>query len=192
MLVSRAIVMSCHLSLFFPCRTGSRKRILPDWKNSIKKSSIPADLSARDERYYYLTRYHSYLWTMSYTHGIRNLRISGILISSPYNGGNRLHLLLYNFRQLLKGEFHNFLPLLLSNQQFSVLRSGCTIPYHCILLITLFGFFEMKWTYVWIIHCKYTTNDLTICQSGQQDLNLRPHGPQPCALPSYAIPRNAS
>ena len=127
---------------------------------------------------------------MSYTHGIRNLRISGILISSPYNGGNRLHLLLYNFRQLLKGEFHNFLPLLLSNQQFSVLRSGCTIPYHCILLITLFGFFEMKWTYVWIIHCKYTTNDLTICQSGQQDLNLRPHGPQPCALPSYAIPRN--
>ena len=26
-------------------------------------------------------------------------------------------------------------------------------------------------------------------QSGQQDLNLRPHGPQPCALPSYAIPR---
>ena len=114
---------------------------------------------------------------MSYTHGIRNLRISGILISSPYNGGNRLHLLLYNFRQLLKGEFHNFLPLLLSNQQFSVLRSGCTIPYHCILLITLFGFFEMKWTYVWIIHCKYTTNDLTICQSGQQDLNLRPHGP---------------
>lgn len=119
---------------------------------------------------------------MSYTHGIRNLRISGILISSPYNGGNRLHLLLYNFRQLLKGEFHNFLPLLLSNQQFSVLRSGCTIPYHCILLITLFGFFEMKWTYVWIIHCKYTTNDLTICQSGQQDLNLRPHGPQPCAL----------
>ena len=26
--------------------------------------------------------------------------------------------------------------------------------------------------------------------SGQQDLNLRPHGPQPCALPSYAIPRN--
>ena len=27
--------------------------------------------------------------------------------------------------------------------------------------------------------------------SGQQDLNLRPHGPQPCALPSYAIPRNA-
>ena len=114
---------------------------------------------------------------MSYTHGIRNLRISGILISSPYNGGNRLHLLLYNFRQLLKGEFHNFLTLLLSNQQFSVLRSGCTIPYHCILLITLFGFFEMKWTYVWIIHCKYTTNDLTICQSGQQDLNLRPHGP---------------
>ena len=90
----------------------------------------------------------------SYTHGIRNLRISGILISSPYNGGNRLHLLLYNFRQLLKGEFHNFLPLLLSNQQFSVLRSECTIPYHCILLITLFGFFEMKWTYVWIIHCK--------------------------------------
>ena len=69
---------------------------------------------------------------MSYTHGIRNLRISGILISSPYNGGNRLHLLLYNFRQLLKGEFHNFLPLLLSNQQFSVLRSECTIPYHCI------------------------------------------------------------
>ena len=81
---------------------------------------------------------------MSYTHGIRNLRISGILISSPYNGGNRLHLLLYDFRQLLKGEFHNFLPLLLSNQQFSVLRSGCTIPYHCILLITLFGFFEMN------------------------------------------------
>ena len=80
----------------------------------------------------------------SYTHGIRNLRISGILISSPYNGGNRLHLLLYNFRQLLKGEFHNFLPLLLSNQQFSVLRSECTIPYHCILLITLFGFFEMN------------------------------------------------
>ena len=27
-------------------------------------------------------------------------------------------------------------------------------------------------------------------KSGQQDLNLRPHGPQPCALPSYAIPRN--
>ena len=162
------------------------------WYKDIKKSSISTDLSARDERYYHLTRYHSYLWTMSYTHGIRNLRISGILISSPYNGGNRLHLLLYNFRQLLKGEFHNFLPLLLSNQQFSVLRSGCTIPYHCILLITLFGFFEMKWTYVWIIHCKYTTNDLTICQSGQQDLNLRPHGPQPCALPSYAIPRNAS
>ena len=26
--------------------------------------------------------------------------------------------------------------------------------------------------------------------SGQQDLNLRPHGPQPCALPSYAIPRS--
>ena len=26
--------------------------------------------------------------------------------------------------------------------------------------------------------------------SGQQDLNLRPHGPQPCALPSYAIPRD--
>ena len=28
--------------------------------------------------------------------------------------------------------------------------------------------------------------------SGQQDLNLRPHGPQPCALPSYAIPRRTS
>ena len=27
-------------------------------------------------------------------------------------------------------------------------------------------------------------------QSGQRDLNSRPHGPQPCALPSYAIPRN--
>ena len=40
--------------------------------NGIKKSPIPADLSARDERYDYLTRYHSYLWTMSYTHGIRN------------------------------------------------------------------------------------------------------------------------
>ena len=26
-------------------------------------------------------------------------------------------------------------------------------------------------------------------KSGQQDLNLRPRGPQPCALPSYAIPR---
>ena len=25
--------------------------------------------------------------------------------------------------------------------------------------------------------------------SGQQDLNLRPLGPQPSALPSYAIPR---
>ena len=67
-----------------------------------------------------------------------------VLISSPYNGGHRLHLLSEGFRQLLKGEFHNFLPLLLSNQQFSVLRSGCTIPYHCILLITLFGFFEMN------------------------------------------------
>ena len=40
--------------------------------NGIKKSPIPADLSARDERYDYPTRYHSYLWTMSYTHGIRN------------------------------------------------------------------------------------------------------------------------
>ncbi len=28
-------------------------------------------------------------------------------------------------------------------------------------------------------------------QSGQRDLNSRPHGPQPCALPSYAIPRNS-
>lgn len=28
--------------------------------------------------------------------------------------------------------------------------------------------------------------------SGQQDLNLRPLGPQPSALPSYAIPRNIS
>ena len=27
-------------------------------------------------------------------------------------------------------------------------------------------------------------------QSGQQDLNLRPLGPQPSALPSYAIPRS--
>ncbi len=26
-------------------------------------------------------------------------------------------------------------------------------------------------------------------KSGQQDLNLRPLGPQPSALPSYAIPR---
>ena len=26
-------------------------------------------------------------------------------------------------------------------------------------------------------------------KSGQQDLNLRPRGPQPRALPSYAIPR---
>lgn len=29
-----------------------------------------------------------------------------------------------------------------------------------------------------------------IRKSGQQDLNLRPLGPQPSALPSYAIPRN--
>ena len=27
-------------------------------------------------------------------------------------------------------------------------------------------------------------------ESGQQDLNLRPLGPQPSALPSYAIPRS--
>ena len=25
--------------------------------------------------------------------------------------------------------------------------------------------------------------------SGQQDLNLRPHGPEPCALPNCAMPR---
>lgn len=31
-----------------------------------------------------------------------------------------------------------------------------------------------------------------IKKSGQQDLNLRPLGPQPSALPSYAIPRNIS
>ena len=55
----------------------------------------------------------------------------------------REHIIRKTF-EAVKGEFHNFLPLLLSNQQFSVLRSGCTIPYHCILLITLFGFFEMK------------------------------------------------
>ena len=29
-------------------------------------------------------------------------------------------------------------------------------------------------------------------KSGQQDLNLRPLGPQPSALPNYAIPRNKS
>ena len=29
-------------------------------------------------------------------------------------------------------------------------------------------------------------------KSGQQDLNLRPLGPQPSALPSYAIPREVS
>ena len=28
-----------------------------------------------------------------------------------------------------------------------------------------------------------------IKKSEQQDLNLRPHGPQPCALPNYAMLR---
>lgn len=112
---------------------------------------------------------------MSYTHGIRNLRISGILISSPYNGGNRLHLLLYDFRQLLKGEFHNFLPLLLSNQQFSVLRSGCTIPYHCILLITLFGFFEMniRLNHSLQIYCK-RFNHMSVGATGFEPATSRP------------------
>ena len=70
-----------------------------------------------------------------------------ILISSPYNGGHRLHLLSYDFRQLLKGEFHNFHPLLLSCQQFSVLRAVCTIPYRCIWLII----FQKILTYIGII-----------------------------------------
>lgn len=30
---------------------------------------------------------------------------------------------------------------------------------------------------------------MTPLKSEQQDLNLRPHGPQPCALPNYAMLR---
>ena len=37
---------------------------------------------------------------------------------------------------------------------------------------------------------KKTGDTFVTGQSGQRDLNSRPHGPQPCALPSYAIPRN--
>lgn len=56
-----------------------------------------------------------------------------ILISSPCNGGHRLRLLSFSdFGQMLRGEFHNFLPLLSTSQQFSVLRSLCTIPHHSI------------------------------------------------------------
>ena len=64
--------------------------------NDIKKSLIPADLSARDERYYYLTRYHSYF--MNYViHSWDTERVI-VLISSPYNGGHRLHLLSLRFQ----------------------------------------------------------------------------------------------
>ena len=60
-----------------------------------------------------------------------------ILISSPGNGGHRLRLLSYykkDFGQMLRGEFHKSLPLLLTDQQLSVLRSLCTIPHLCISL----------------------------------------------------------
>lgn len=36
---------------------------------------------------------------------------------------------------MLRGEFHKSLPLLLTSQQLSVLRSLCTIPHQCISLI---------------------------------------------------------
>ncbi len=36
---------------------------------------------------------------------------------------------------MLRGEFHKSLPLLLTDQQLSVLRSLCTIPHQCISLI---------------------------------------------------------
>ena len=35
---------------------------------------------------------------------------------------------------MLRGEFHKSLPLLLTGQQLSVLRSMCTIPHLCIFL----------------------------------------------------------
>jgi len=35
---------------------------------------------------------------------------------------------------MLRGEFHKSLPLLLTGQQLSVLRSMCTIPHLCISL----------------------------------------------------------
>ena len=67
------------------------------------------------------------------------------------------------FGQLLRGQFQMFLPLLRTIQQLSVVRCICTIPHQRFL---------------------YKNG-----KSGQQDLNLRPHGPQPCALPNYAMLR---
>ncbi len=42
-----------------------------------------------------------------------------------------------DFEQMLRGEFHKSLPLLLTGQQLSVLRSLCTIPHQCISLLKL-------------------------------------------------------
>ena len=39
-----------------------------------------------------------------------------------------------DFGQMLRGEFHKSLPLLLTDQQLSVLRSLCTIPHPSISL----------------------------------------------------------
>ena len=117
------------------CLLGKNILVLQESSFCKQKSLPPRTYLCKRRKTLCPTRYHSYF--MNYViHSWDTERVI-VLISSPYNGGHRLHLLSEGFRQLLKGEFHNFLPLLLSSQQFSVLWSMCTIPHPCISLIFL-------------------------------------------------------
>ena len=119
-----------------------------------------------------------------------------VLISSPYNGGHRLHLLSLRFQTAAQRRVPQF-P-----------STASQLPAVLCALVHVYYSSSVHFSYIFN---KTSEDDINIKpkhssrktsallysitlyyyhQSGQQDLNLRPHGPQPCALPSYAIPRN--
>ena len=132
----------------------------PPYFRPQKKSSASYRQTARDEGHFSPARYHSCSW-MKFMRS-KDTELPGKflyplhitvdtvcvyslnpvkrfpsyhLYSLQVPHENALAVCPSDFGQPLRGEFHGFLPLLPTSQQFSVLRSSCTIPLQRFLFI---------------------------------------------------------
>ena len=109
-----------------------------------KKSSVSQNIFARDERLLFIKSYAVPLLFMnvtSYTYQIQALYIHiRSDISTLDNGwvpsaSTLLNLSVQNLGQPLRGQFHLFFQLLLTNQQLSEFRYKCNNPLHSFFLL---------------------------------------------------------
>lgn len=109
-----------------------------------KKSSVSQNIFARDERLLFIKSYAVPLLFMnvtSYTYQIQALYIHiRSDISTLDNGwvpsaSTLLNFSVQNLGQPLRGQFHLFFQLLLTNQQLSGFRYKCNTPLHSFFLL---------------------------------------------------------